>query len=519
MILRELVAKLGLDFDGVSFGIANQAIDLVKNALVRMVQAPIDVARSLASMAMDTINAGSRINDLSKRLGVGTTELQELEFAAKQAGVSGDDLASALGMIGRKAGEAKSGNKEAAQGFAAVGISLTKANGVAKNSGELFDEAAVAVARVVDPTKRLQIATKLFGRGGQAMVQVLGEGAEGLAKMRREAHDLGLIISPEQIAALDDTGDNIEALELSWKGLKNQLVLEFIPAILDITKSMLTWWKANKEWVKGKILQGVNAVIFALKALGVAIAAASAIMFAKFIVALGQTVIAFPLIIAGIWAQVSAWWAAVVAGNTLWLTELKLMATSAAMGILFLALAAIIVAVFSDIAETLMGKKGFFSEMSGRWDQLAERFWNDVDFRNSPFVSAFKVLLVIVTTIIDMIDKQIDRFFKMIGYLINGEWVNALKTAGNMALGMSVFKPTPAEVEATGATGPMSLMPEPTPSPGMSMTTDGGRTNNVTVNVDASGQKLDEKKTADLSARALQDALDHSDRDFTPVAP
>jgi hypothetical protein len=50
---------------------------------------------------------------------------------------------------------------------------------------------------------------QLFGRGGAALLPMMNEGREGIAKLREEARRLGLVMSTEDAVSADKLDDSI----------------------------------------------------------------------------------------------------------------------------------------------------------------------------------------------------------------------------------------------------------------------------------------------------------------------
>lgn len=195
---------------------------------------------SRATMAFfETAESLDKIAKVATRLGVGTEALRELRFAAAQAGVDARTLDMAIQRMTRRMGElAKMGRGEAKPALDALGLSVEDFAG--KRPEEQFEMVADALAGVDDRSQRLALAFKFFDAEGTAVLQMLGEGAEGLRRYREQFVELA--------GALDDVDfENVEEMQNAFgragaviQGLKDRLVAEFSPAITTFIDSVVS---------------------------------------------------------------------------------------------------------------------------------------------------------------------------------------------------------------------------------------------------------------------------------------
>ena len=93
----KLQGELSLDGSGWKKGLdaAHAGLSSLKGQLA----AAFSVG-AITAWAKKTIEYAGHINDLSDRLGVSTDYLQEMQYVAKQAGASVDDLAAVFEKLG-----------------------------------------------------------------------------------------------------------------------------------------------------------------------------------------------------------------------------------------------------------------------------------------------------------------------------------------------------------------------------------------------------------------------------------
>ena len=76
-----------------------------------------------------------------------------------------------------------------------LGLSLEDIEGL--NPDELFSRFADAIASTEDPFLQSAAAQEIFGRGGTALLPLLQEGADGIARLTDEARETGNVMSTE----------------------------------------------------------------------------------------------------------------------------------------------------------------------------------------------------------------------------------------------------------------------------------------------------------------------------------
>lgn len=103
----------------------------------------VGVGLSFAGLAAAIKNVADDLDRLAKtseKIGLPVEDLSALEHAAQQSGVEVGALETGLLRLNRSAADASRGLKEPADAFAALGVSVTDANGKLKSTGQLLDE-------------------------------------------------------------------------------------------------------------------------------------------------------------------------------------------------------------------------------------------------------------------------------------------------------------------------------------------------------------------------------------------
>lgn len=267
MIVTELVAMLGLKLNPTEWAKGDSLVDGLKGAFVGLLAAL--GLNEIKGMIESVIEMGGALTDTSASLGVAIEDLQELRFAASLAGISAGELDGAIRKYSRGLEEAKKGKGPVADAFRSLKISMDeiKKGGIADNLELIADR----FSKMPDGPKKTALAMDLFGRSGAQLIPMLNEGREGVAELRREANELGIVMSSETAGGFDEVGDNIDRTKAALQGVKMSIVTALLPSIKDMVDSLLAWVKANREIIANAVHLVVQAGIVAFKLLAVVV--------------------------------------------------------------------------------------------------------------------------------------------------------------------------------------------------------------------------------------------------------
>jgi hypothetical protein len=223
------------------------------------------VVAPLLAAAKTFATVGSGLNDMAARTGVGTNALSELGFAAEQSGASLAAVEIGVKRMQKAITAAKDGPLAGLKGMAPE---------------QQFMAIAESLAAIQDPTARAAKAMEIFGRGGTALIPMLGD----VKALRAEAVRLGLSIGPEQAAAADALGDAWDATRASFKSAAVAIGSVLAPMLTGLAGRMKEGLAVVRQWVSEH-----KTLIITLFAVGIGAMAAGAGLFVlgKAITAIG----------------------------------------------------------------------------------------------------------------------------------------------------------------------------------------------------------------------------------------
>jgi len=402
--LRQLFVSLGLEWDSAGFAQAQLAASLLEGGL----KAVVDVGREVVGVLKDaTIGTAAYADDLADaavRTGASVEALQELGFAASQSGASAETINHALTKLAMTMGEAAKGTGEAGKAFAALGVRVTGSDGKLRRTDEVFTDLATAVAAIPNPTERSAKALDVFGRAGIQLLPLLNEGADGLASLRQEARDLGLVMGSEAVEPAAAFNDSLDALKDTLESLKRDLGGPIIEALLPVVEELTAWVKANRALIRSGIQSFARGLAASMKLLAttvmflvenwklLAILTTSVLLPVLWSVraALLEQLVAFALNAAAAVAYGATQVAAGLAAAAAWT------AANAPL-LLSIALLAALLLGAEDVYSFLTGADSLIGDIGPKWSAFLDS-WTSVP-SDSPVVQALKTLVFYLTDI------------------------------------------------------------------------------------------------------------------------
>lgn len=241
------------------------------------------VGIGIAVAIKGAINEADKLGKMAQSVGIPVEDLSRLKHAADLSGVSIESLAKSVGKLSKNMMEAATNSTgDAAQAFAAVGVSVRGTDGSLKNSSQVITELAGKFAQMKDGAGKTALAMAIFGRSGAELIPMLNQGAQGMRDMLTEADELGLVIDGKTARAAEAFNDNLTRMGKITGGIVQKVTAEMLPAFLQFSQVLLDVAK-NQDMMKAaadgltSFLRGAVEVVLTLavtfKRLGAEIAA------------------------------------------------------------------------------------------------------------------------------------------------------------------------------------------------------------------------------------------------------
>jgi hypothetical protein len=238
MALRDLLAHLKISVDDKELKEADKGIEGFVEKLKGVAEklAVAFAVEKIHEFVEGQIEAGAQLKVTAERLGTDTQELQAMQLAAAQAGVSAETLATSLRFLNKHISEAVHGTGDGAKIFKELGITLKNADGSTRSSTDVMGEFADAVAKIPDSARQTEVAMKLLGRGGAALIPLLKEGGESFRKAREQMIELGGGMSKDFVDAAHKAEAANVRLTFAMTGLKSTIATAILPVFEEIVR-------------------------------------------------------------------------------------------------------------------------------------------------------------------------------------------------------------------------------------------------------------------------------------------
>lgn len=236
MTITELYAKLGLSVDTAGFKKGDRLIAGLKIGLKTMAATAAAAGTAIAVAIESAAHRGNEMAKASEKIGIGVEALEELAHAADLSDVGFEGLVQGIGFLNRGLLEAQKAGSEESETFKKLGVAAKDAHGKMRPTEDVLGDLADKFAAMPNDGKRSALAMKIFGRAGKDMIPLLKEGRDGIAEMRKEARDMGLVMSEKTTKEAERFSDALTKVKASFQGLANQIFERFGTQMADVVE-------------------------------------------------------------------------------------------------------------------------------------------------------------------------------------------------------------------------------------------------------------------------------------------
>ena len=223
---------------------------------------------AIYDMSTSSAAASDRIDKMSQKIGISRSAYQELDFICSQSGTSVDSLRAGMKTLTNQMDSAQSGTGDAADAFAALGLSVVDSNDRLKSQEQMLFETINALQGMDDQTQKAALANKLLGRSGTELMPLLNGEAGSMEAMRQQAYDLGLVLSDNVIDAgvkLTDTIDQTKRAFNSIMTILGAKVMPLVQSALDFVLENFPTIQMVTDTIVGTIGRFADSVVKNIK--------------------------------------------------------------------------------------------------------------------------------------------------------------------------------------------------------------------------------------------------------------
>lgn len=209
----------------------------IKNGSVVAIAAFTALAGAATFVGNEIFKAAEKVSKLyddTQKIGTTVAAFQELAIAAREAGVSSDNLQNLLGTMNKKLGEAQLSGGRAKLALNALGITLQELRGL--KADQQFELIASKLRLVHDLTLETALASDIFGKNGKNGIALFNSNIDESVKKVRE---LGITLTQSQAEGLDKLSETKDLIGSIWEGFKNNVAADLAPAFQEILDGII----------------------------------------------------------------------------------------------------------------------------------------------------------------------------------------------------------------------------------------------------------------------------------------
>lgn len=233
-------------------GFAGAALAGVTAAVGTLTGAIVESGEALLDATVAAAEYGDNVDKMSQKANMSATSWQEWQAVLSHSGASASSLIPIMKTLSVQAEK----NNEA---FQALGISEEQ---VATMSQEdLFSAVITGLQGMEEGTERTYIANQLLGRGATELGALLNTSAEDTQAMKDRLHELGGVMSDEDVKAAAAFQDSLQDMTTGFEALQRNLVSGFMPSLTSVMDGVTDVFAGDTDKGLENISTGVEGLI------------------------------------------------------------------------------------------------------------------------------------------------------------------------------------------------------------------------------------------------------------------
>lgn len=225
--------RAGLKMAGKAFLAVGAIVGAVGGAIVRG-------ANQYAEM-------GDRIDKMSQKIGMSRKAFQEWDYIMSQNGGNVETLQMGFKTFTTQIEGVQKGSKDSINAFRALGVQVKDNNGKFRNADDVFNDTIRALQKIENPTQKMILANRLFGRSAAELRPLLNQEAQAVDDLRKKANDMGLIISDEDVANSVKFKDTMDTFSRFFQAKFATMMMKMMPSLSKALEDIMAYVQQNQE--------------------------------------------------------------------------------------------------------------------------------------------------------------------------------------------------------------------------------------------------------------------------------
>lgn len=209
---------------------------VIAGAMAAVAGAAVAAGKAFIDSANDVAAWGDQVDKESQKMNMSAQGYQEWSFILEHAGASIEGMKNSMKKLTVAAEE---GN----DAFAALGISQEQLASMTPE--ETWNATIEALQQVQDAGERTALANELLGKGAVELAPLFNMTAEETAALKDQVYELGGVMSDDAVKAAAEYQDQLQNMQTSLKGLKNNIMSQFLPGLSSVMSGLGKLFSGN----------------------------------------------------------------------------------------------------------------------------------------------------------------------------------------------------------------------------------------------------------------------------------
>lgn len=232
----------------------------------------LSVAGAAASAAIvklttDAAKNADDINTLAKQYNLSTKEIQQFSLASELIDV---DLNTITKSYAKLTKNMTSSSKDVTGAFDKLNIKVKDSNGELRSSNDVFNEVILALSKIENETEQDSLAMSIFGKSAADLGPLINGGVEQLEAFNKYLEENKLLLSQDELDALNEYNDAIDMLKATFKTFTQKVAVTYAPMfqkalkkIQDVILRVKTVWEGLNPSIQKAIpiISGILGVL------------------------------------------------------------------------------------------------------------------------------------------------------------------------------------------------------------------------------------------------------------------
>lgn len=233
-------------------GFAGAALAGVTAAVGTLTGAIVESGEALLDATVAAAEYGDNVDKMSQKMGMSAEAYQEWDAVMQHSGTSMETLKASMKTLSNAA-------ENQNEAFAALGITEEELANLSQE--DLFGRVIEELQGMEEGTERTYLAGQLLGRGATELGALLNTSAEDTQAMKDRLHELGGVMSDEDVKAAAAFQDSLQDMTTGFEALQRNLVSGFMPSLTSVMDGVTDIFAGDTDKGLENISAGVEGLI------------------------------------------------------------------------------------------------------------------------------------------------------------------------------------------------------------------------------------------------------------------